>query len=87
MGLTELFKKLEDHFNAMVLQNEGLRNDLQKLKEENARVRNHNMSLQAELNNVRAYHRKFLAINEESLNNLKNIDAAISGGKNASTEE
>ena len=39
MSLAELFKKLEDQFNSLVVKNQNLANEIVSLKNENAQVR------------------------------------------------
>ena len=53
MSLAELFKKLEDQFNSLVVKNQNLANEIVSLKNENAQVRASNEALKAEMTGIK----------------------------------
>ncbi len=82
MSLAELFKKLEDKFNSLVVKNQNLANEIVSLKNENAQVRASNEALKAEMTGIKKYHSQLLAVNEDMITNLRKIDKNL-GDKDA----
>lgn len=84
MSLAELFKKLEDQFNSLVVKNQNLAKEIESLKNENAQVRANNNALKAEMTGIKKYHSQLLAVNEDMITNLRKIDRNLGdqdGGK------